>query len=176
MFPHAALRHLSHALAIKPHLADTFDAREHVIDRLAADPDQFGAYNAGHKIARKIENLLWRRAVETFAKNCRHRTGERLHFRTKCHPDVRFAVLVYMQINSNRVCAVFVFANIDEIEFFVFARLLLLRVVRVGDERFTPLIFRERLEEIDDVVELLWVHSGRDGFPSRPTYFEFTAD
>ncbi len=60
-----------------------------------------------------------------------------------------------MQINADRVRAIFVFANIDKLEFFTFTRLLFLRVVRIGNECLAPLIFRERLEEIDDFVELV---------------------
>ena len=54
------LRHLCHALAIQPHLADAFNAGQDVINRLAAEAHQFAAHNARHEIAREIENLLWR--------------------------------------------------------------------------------------------------------------------
>src|SRR5438034_3281546 len=139
-------------------LADAFDAREHVIDSLAANAHELCAYDARHKIARKIENLLRRRTVQTFAKNRCHGAGERLHLRTERHANMRLAVFIDMQINADRVSAIFVFANIDKLEFFTFTRLLLLRVIRIGNERLAPLIFRERLEEIDDFVELCRVH------------------
>src|ERR1700730_2350799 len=74
------LRHLRHALPIEVNLADAFDPREDVINCLAADAHQFRAHDAGHEIARKLENFLWSRAFEAFAKERGHRTGKRLHF------------------------------------------------------------------------------------------------
>jgi hypothetical protein len=153
------LRNFRHALAVEVYFADTFDAREHVINGLAPDAHQFGPYDACHKIARKIQNLLWRRALETFAKNRRHGTSECLHFGTKRHADVRFPVLIDMQIHPHRIRAIFVLAHIDKIEILTFAGLLFRRVVRVGNKRLAPLIFRERFEEIDNLVQLgriLW--------------------
>ncbi len=157
------LRYLRHALAVEINLTNAFDAREHVINRLAANAHQFRADDARHEIARKIENLLWRRAFEAFAKNCRHGAGKRLHFRTKRHANLRLAVFIDVEINADRVHAFFIFTNIDEVEFFTFAWLLLLRVVRIGNERLAPLIFRQRFEEIDDLAEFFWVGSvGRE--------------
>jgi hypothetical protein len=89
-----------------------------------------------------------------------------LHFRTERHANVRLAVFIDMQINANCVCAIFVFANVDKLEFFIFTRLLLFRVIRIGNECLAPLVFRERLEQVDDFVELCRVHRER----------EFTAD
>src|SRR5213078_2472673 len=83
-----------------------------------------------------------------------HRAGERLHFRTERHTDMSFAGFIDMQINANSVHAFLVFADIDKIKIFTLARLLFLRVVRVGDERLAPLIFWQRFEEIYDLVEL----------------------
>ena len=149
------LRHLRHALPVQPDFADAFDAREDVIDRLAAEAHQFRADDARHEIARQIENLLRRRAIEPFAKNRRHRAGKRLHFRPERHANVRLAVFIHMQINADRVRAFLIFAHIDKIELLAFARLLFLRVVRVGNERLAPFIFRQRLKEIDDLVHLV---------------------
>jgi len=76
-----------------------------------------------------------------------------LHFRAERHANVRLAVFIDMEINADRVHAFFILAYIDKIKGFACARLLLLRIVGVGNERLAPLIFRERLEEIDDLVE-----------------------
>jgi hypothetical protein len=63
---------------------------------------------------------------------------------------MRLAFVVHLEINADCVRAFFVFADIFERELFPSARLLFLRVVCVGDERFAPLDFRQRLEEVDD--------------------------
>src|SRR5437016_10852363 len=148
------LRHLRHPLAIQVNFADAFDARQHVINCLTANADQFGTNDARYEVAWKIEDLLWRAALQAFAKDRGHRAGERLHFGPERHADVRFAVFIDMQINADGVHAFLVFADIDKIKTLTFARLLLLRIVRVGDERLPPLIFWQRLEEIYDLVEL----------------------
>jgi hypothetical protein len=148
----AVLRHLLHALSVEPNFANAFDAREYVIDGLAANAHQLRPNDAGHEIAREIENFLRRRAFESLAKNRRHRAGKCLHFRTECHANVSPAVFIYVQINADRVRAFLVFPHIDKIEVLALARLLLLRVVRVRDKCLAPLILGERLEEIDDLV------------------------
>src|SRR6202022_4807819 len=76
------LRHLGlrHALAIEVHFADAFDAREHVINRLAANAHKLGADDARYEIARKIENFLRRAAFEALAKNRGHSARERFTF------------------------------------------------------------------------------------------------
>ncbi len=154
----SALRHLRHALAVQPHLADAFDPREYVINCLAADAHEFRTNDASHEIAGKIENFLRSRAFESFAKNRGHRAGKRLHFRAKSHPNVRFAILIHVQINAHGVRAFLVFSHIDEIELLAFARLLLLRVVRVGHQRLAPFVFRQRFEQIDDFGQLRRIH------------------
>ena len=62
------------------------------------------------------------------------------------------AVFIHVQINSDRVRAFFVFPHIDQFEVLAFTRLLLLRVVCIGNKRLAPLILWERLEEIDDLL------------------------
>ena len=52
-----------HALPVQPDFADAFDAGEDLIDSLAADAHQLSADDAGHEIARKVENFLWLRAL-----------------------------------------------------------------------------------------------------------------
>jgi hypothetical protein len=146
------LRHLRHALPIEPNFADAFDACEHVVDRLTADSHQFRADDSPDEIARKIENFLRRRAFEAFAKNRRHGAGKRLHFRAERHANVRSTVFIDVQINAHRVCAFLVFPHIDKFKVFALTRLLFLRVVRIGHECFAPLVFRERLKEVDDLV------------------------
>ena len=139
-------------MSVQPDFADAFDAREDVIDRLAADSHQLRSDDAGYEIAREIENFLRCRAFESFAKNRRHGPGKRLHFRTECHANVCSAVFIHVQINADRVCAFLVFSHVDKVKVLAFARLLLLRAVCVGNERLAPLIFRELLEEVDDLV------------------------
>ncbi len=146
------LRHFCHALPIKVNFADTFDAREHVIHRLAADAHQFRTHDACHEIARQIENFLRSRPFEAFAKDRGHRAGKRLRFGAKRHAEVCLALFIDLQINTNRISAFLIFSYVDKIEPLAFARLLLLRVVRVRDQRLAPLIFRKRFEEIDDLV------------------------
>ena len=146
------LRHFCHALPIEVNFADTFDAREHVIHRLAADAHQFRTHDACHEIARQIENFLRSRPFEAFAKDRGHRAGKRLHFGAKRHAEVCLALFIDLQINTNRISAFLIFSYVDKIEPLAFARFLLLRVVRVRDERLAPLIFRKRFEEIDDLV------------------------
>src|ERR1700716_3262768 len=155
-----ALRHLGlrHALAIEVHFADAFDARENVINRLAANAHKLGADDARYEIARKIENFLRRAAFEALAKNRGHCASERLHFGAKRHADVRLAIFIDMQIDADRIHAFLILAYVFEVEFFAWTRLLFLRVLRVRDKRLAPLIFRERFEEIDDLVQLLRVH------------------
>jgi hypothetical protein len=57
-----------------------------------------------------------------------------------------------VQINADCICAFLVLPNINEFEVLIFARLLFLRIVRIGNEGLAPLIFGERLEEVDDLV------------------------
>src|SRR6476660_6921284 len=92
----AVLRHLRHALAVEPNFADTFYPREDVIHSLAANSHQFRAHDARNEITRQIENLLGRRAVESLAKNRRHRTSERLQYRTESHANVCLALVLYV--------------------------------------------------------------------------------
>jgi hypothetical protein len=146
------LGYLRHPLPIQPNFTDAFDPREHVVNRLAADAHQFRTDDARHEIARKIENFLRCRAFEPFAKDRRHGAGKCLHFRTERHANVRLAVFIHVQINAHRVCALLVFPHIDKFKVLALARLLFLRVVRVGDKCLATLIFWQCLEEIDDLV------------------------
>ena len=152
------LRHFGHSLPIQINFADAFDPREHVVNRLAPHPYQFRAHDAGHEIARQLEHFLRRAAIEAFAQNRGHRAGERLHFRPQRHAKMRFALVVDLEINADGIRAFLVLAHIFENECFAGARLLLLRVVRIGNERFAPLDFRQRFEEINDFFELWRVH------------------
>jgi hypothetical protein len=154
----SVLRDLLHALAVHPNFADAFDARQDVINRLAPDAHQFRTHDAGHEVARKLKDLLRSRAFEAFAKNRRHRSRERLHFRAERHANMCFAMFIDVQINADGVSAVLVFAHVDQIELLTFARLLVLRIIRVGNKRLPPLIFGERFKEIDDLVQLRRVH------------------
>ena len=153
-----ALSHLRHALTIEINFADAFDAREHVINRLTADANQVRTHDPGHEIAREIEDFLRGRALEAFAKNRGHRAGKRLHLRAERHADVGPAVFVHMEIHAHRVGAFLVFSYVDQVEFLVVAGLLLLSVICIGDERLAPFIFRQRCEEIDDLVQLRRIH------------------
>jgi len=81
-----------------------------------------------------------------------------LHFRTERHADVRLPVFVHVQVNAHGVRAFCVFSHIDQIKILAFSRFLILRVIRVGDERLAPLIFRQRFEEIDDLGQLRRIH------------------
>ena len=152
------LRHLRHALSIEPHFADTFDSREDVINRLASDTDQFRAHNARHEIAGQIENFLRSRVLESFAKDRRHGAGKRLHFRAERHADVRPAIFIDVQVNAHGVGAFLVFSDVNKVELLAFARLLVLRVIRVQNERFAPLIFRQRFKKVDDLIQLRRIH------------------
>ena len=88
------LRHFGHALAIEVHFADPLDAREHVVNRLAADAHKLGADDARDEIARQIENLLGRSTLQALAKDSRHCTGQRLHFRSERHANLRLALFI----------------------------------------------------------------------------------
>src|SRR5205085_6963854 len=74
------LRHLCHALAIQPHFADAFDARENVVDRLAADEDQLGANDSRYEMTRENMSLLLRLSLKSFVETSRLRASQRLHF------------------------------------------------------------------------------------------------
>src|SRR5947209_2216665 len=87
-----------------------------------------------------------------------HRASKCLHLGAKRHANVRLAVFIDMQINADRVHALFILPDIDKVEIFASVRLLLFRIVRVRDERLAPLIFRQRIEEVNDLVQLGWVH------------------
>ena len=100
-----------------------------------------------------------RRAVEAFAEDRSHGAGEGLHFRPERHAEVGFAFVVDLKVNAHFVRALLVFADVLEIELLVRPRLLFRRAVGVGDERFAPLHFRQMLEEVDDVLQLLGIHS-----------------
>src|ERR1044072_6585947 len=95
------LSQLCHALPIQPHFADAFDAREHVIDSLVADAYQLCPDDAGDEIAREIENCLWCRAVESFAKNRRYESGTRMHFQSECHASVCSPLFIHVQIDAD---------------------------------------------------------------------------
>src|SRR5262249_50313983 len=148
----AVLRHCCHALSVQPDFADAFDPRENVIHGLATEAHQFLADDAAYEIIGRIENLLWRRAVEALAKNGRHRASERLHFRAEGHANVGFAHFIDVQINADGVGALLVFANIDEVKSLALTRLLPFRIVCIRNQRLTSLIFRQRFKKIDDLA------------------------
>ncbi len=81
-----------------------------------------------------------------------------MHFRSERHANMRLPVFVHVQVNAHGVRAFFVFSHIDQIKLLAFARLLILGVIRVGNERLAPLIFRQRFEEIDDLGQLRRIH------------------
>ena len=137
-----------------------FDPRQHVIGRLTAHTHQLGADNSGHEIARQIQNFLRGCAFKPLAKNRRHCPGKGLHFGPERHPNVGLAIFIDMQINADGVRAFLVFADILQIELLALARLLFPRVVGIGDERLPPLLFRERFEKVDDIIQLGRVHRG----------------
>ena len=146
------------ALPVEVNFADSFDPRQHVVGRLAAHPDQLGADNPGHKIARQIEDFLRRGAVESFAKDRGHGAGEGLHFRPERHAQMGAALVIDLQVDADFVGAFFVFAHVFEVELFVRPRLLFRRAVGIGDEGLAPLHLRQLLEKIDDVLQLLGIH------------------
>ena len=90
----------------------------------------------------EFQNFLRRAAVEPFAENRSHRASERLHLGPQRHPKMRFAFVIHLQVNPHCIGALLIFADILENESLARTRLLLLRVVRVGDERFAPLDLR----------------------------------
>src|SRR5262245_59462350 len=124
-------RHVRHALTVQINFADVFNPCEHVIHSLAAESHQFRTDDARHKITRQIENLLWRRAVESFAENRCHRASERLHFWAEGHANVCLALFIDLQINTDCVGAFLVFPNVDEIKILALARRLPFRIVRI---------------------------------------------
>src|SRR5262249_16272747 len=85
-------------------------------------------------------------------------TSKRLYFRTKRHANMGLAVFIHVQVDADCICAFLVFSYIDKVELFGFARFLLLRVVRVRDERFASFVFRKRFKEVDDFTQLRWIH------------------
>jgi len=137
------LRHFGHALAVEPNFADAFDTRENVINRLAADAHQFRADDACYEIAGQIENLLRSRPLEAFAKNRRHRARQRLYFGAERHSNMCLSVFVHVQVNANRVRAVFVLSHINQVKLLVFARFLVLHTICVGNECLAPFILRQ---------------------------------
>lgn len=148
----AVLRHLRDALPIQINFADAFDAREHVIHGLAAEANEFRANDSRNKIARHIENLLRRGAIESLTENRGHGAGKRLHFWAKRHANVCSAVFIHVQVNADRIRTFLIFAHIDKIKILVFARLPFLRVAGIRHERLASLIFRQRFKQIDDLV------------------------
>ncbi len=133
--------------------------RQHVVGGLAPHPHQLGADDAGDEVLRQIENFLRGRAVEAFAEDRGHGAGQGLHFRTERHAQMCFAFVIDLKINADFIRALLIFADVFEIELLVRPRLLFRRAVGVGDERFSPLHFRQMLEEVDDVLQLLGIHS-----------------
>src|SRR5947208_13897133 len=95
-----SLRHLRHALSIEPDFAAAFNARQHVIDGLAADPHQLCPDDAPDAITLKIVNFLRRGALQSLAKTRRHGAGKCRPSRTERHPTVRPAVFIHVQINT----------------------------------------------------------------------------
>ena len=71
---------------------------------------------------------------------------------------MRLPIFVHVQVNAHGVRAFFVFSHIDQIKILAFSRFLILGVIRVGDERLAPLIFRQRFEEIGDLGQLRRIH------------------
>src|SRR5438132_11474168 len=98
-----SLRHLRHALSIEPDFADAFNARQHVIDGLAADPHQLCPDDAPDEITLKLVNFLRRGALQSLAKNRRHGAGKRSHFRTERHRSACAAV--FLPVPLNPTCA-----------------------------------------------------------------------
>jgi hypothetical protein len=142
-----------HALPIEVNFANPFDSREYVIGRLAPHAHQLGPDNSRHEIARQIENVLWGRAFKSFAKNRSHRARKSLHFRAKRHANMRFSIFIDVQVNADGISTFLVLADILQVELLARTRFLFSCVVSVGNEGFTPLIFRERFEKIDDVIQ-----------------------
>ena len=67
---------------------------------------------------------------------------------------MRFALFVDVQVNADGIGAFLILAHVFEVELLALARLLFLRAVRIGNQRFAPLLFRQRFEKINDLVEL----------------------
>ena len=147
--------------------ANALDPGENVVGRLAADADQLGADDPGDEIARKIQDFLRGRAVETLAENRSHRPGERLHFRAERHPEMGAPLFINLKINSDRVRAFLVFANILKIESLVRSRGLFRSAVGVGNERFPSFDFGQMFEEIDDVLQFPRIHHRTVIWPGR---------
>ena len=61
-------------------------------------------------------------------------------------------VFIHVQVNADCVRALLIFAYIDEIKILALARLLPFRIVRIRNERFASLIFRQRFKKIDDLA------------------------
>ncbi len=144
------LRDRRHPLPVEVHFADAFDPCQHVVDRLAADTYQLRPHDASDEITGQFENFLGRPAVESLAENGGHGASERLDLRSQRHTEMGFAFFIHLEINAHSIGALFILADIVEDEFFPWPRLLLLRVVRVGDERFASFDFGQRLKQADD--------------------------
>ena len=147
-----------HALPVQVDFTDAFYPSQNVINGLTADSHQFSADDARHKITGQIQNLLWRRAFETFAENRSHRSSKRLHFRAERHPNVCVALLIHTQINAHGVCALLVFSDVDEIEIFVVAGFLSLRAVCIRNERLAPFVFGQRFKQSNDLIQFSRIH------------------
>src|SRR5205823_14704970 len=98
-----SLRHLRHALSIEPDFADAFNARQHVIDGLAADPHQLCSDDVPDEITLMIVNFLRRRSLQSLAKNRRHGPSKYLHFPTNSHLDLHSTVLINVLIIINPI-------------------------------------------------------------------------
>lgn len=163
------LRHRRHALAVQIDFADPLDPGQHVIGRLAPDPDQFRANDPSHEIAWQIENVLRGGPFKSLAQNCGHGPSEGLHLGPQRHAYMRFAVIIYVQINTDSVCAFLIFPDVLQIELLSIFGLLFAGSVCVGDERLSPFIFRQRFEKIDNVFQLCRIvaHCAGQKLPAR---------
>ena len=68
------------------------------------------------------------------------------------------AVLIYLEVDADCVCAFLVFSYIDKIEFLPVTRFLPFRVVCIRNERFASFVLGERFKKVDDLAQLRRIH------------------
>src|ERR1044071_6750504 len=71
---------------------------------------------------------------------------------------MRFALIVYLQVNPHRVGALLIFTDIFKDKLFTGTRFLLRRVVRVRDKGFAPFVYRKGLKEAYDLLQFRRIH------------------
>lgn len=148
-------------LALEVGAEEGFDAAEEVVNGLAAGADEMGTDDAGDEVVGEVEDLLVVGVGEAFAEDGCEGAGEGLDVGAEGDAPVGEPVWGDAEVDADGVGALFVFADVLDVEGLVGGGGLEVGLLSIGDEGFAFLFVREGFEESDDGLEFGWERGGR---------------